>query len=101
MGAMMPKKTTLPAVITVVKEIHEPRYPSFIGIRKAAKATIPTWGLADLGLAANQVGPAGSHAHWPEVSLPPVREAQVEIIEGTPEDAAKTLADRLVAEKVI
>ena len=48
----------LPAVITVVKEIHEPRYPSFIGIRKAAKATIPTWGVADLGLDADQVGPA-------------------------------------------
>jgi len=91
----------LPAVITVVKEINEPRYPSFIGIRKAAKATIPTWSVADLGLDASQVGPAGSQAHWPEVNLPPVREAQVEIIEGTPEEAAKTLADRLVAEKVI
>jgi len=91
----------LPAVLTVVKEIHEPRYPSFIGIRKAAKATIPTWGLADLGLDAGQVGEAGAQARWPEVSLPPVREAQVEIIEGTPEEAAKTLADRLVAEKVI
>ncbi len=28
----------LPAVISVVKEINEPRYPSFIGIRKASKA---------------------------------------------------------------
>lgn len=91
----------LPAVITVVKEINEPRYPSFIGIRKAAKATIPTWGIADLGLDAGQVGQAGSQAHWPEVSLPPVREAQVEIIEGEPAEAAKTLADRLMAEKVI
>ena len=91
----------LPAVITVVKEINEPRYPSFIGIRKAAKATIPTWGIADLGLEAGQVGQAGSQAHWPEVTLPPVREANVEIIEGTPAEAAKTLADRLMAEKVI
>lgn len=91
----------LPAVITVVKEINEPRYPSFIGIRKAAKATIPTWGLADLGLEAGQVGKAGSQAKWPEVNLPPAREAQVEIIEGPPAEAAKILADRLVAEKVI
>lgn len=91
----------LPAVITVVKEIHEPRYPSFIGIRKAAKATIPTWGVADLGVDAGQVGEAGAQAQWPEVNLPPVREAEVEIIEGSPEEAAKTLADRLVAEKVI
>jgi len=91
----------LPAVVTVVKEINEPRYPSFIGIRKAAKATIPTWSVADLGLSAEQVGEAGSQAKWPDVSLPPVREANVEIIEGPPEEAAKILANRLMAEKVI
>lgn len=91
----------LPAVISVVKEIYEPRYPSFIGIRKAAKATIPTWGLADLGLEPGQVGAAGSQVHWPAVTLPPAREANVEIIEGSPAEAAKTLADRLLAEKVI
>lgn len=91
----------LPAVISVVKEINEPRYPSFIGIRKAAKAKIPTWGLADLGLAAGQVGETGSQARWPEVNRPPARDASVEMIGGTPEEAAKTLADRLLAEKVI
>lgn len=94
-------RSKLPAVVTVVKEINEPRYPSFIGIRKAAKATIPTWGLSDLGLAADQVGSAGSQARWPQVTLPPVREARVEIIEGSPQEAAKFLADRLEAEKVI
>lgn len=91
----------LPAVITVVKEINEPRYPSFMGIRKAAKATIPTWGLADLGLEAGQVGAAGSQVKWPEVNLPPAREAKAEIIEGSPAEVAKILADRLVEEKVI
>ncbi len=37
----------LPAVISVMKDINEPRYPSFIGIRKASKAVIPEWSLAD------------------------------------------------------
>ena len=91
----------LPAVISVVKEINEPRYPSLMGIRKAAKATIPTWGLADLGLSADQVGPAGSNVSWPQVSLPPTREGGAEIISGSPAEAAKILADRLAAEKVI
>ncbi|GAB4433490.1 MAG: electron transfer flavoprotein subunit beta/FixA family protein [Anaerolineae bacterium] len=91
----------LPAVITVVKEINEPRYPSFMGIRKAAKATIPTWGLADLGLSVAQVGAAGSQVSWPQVSLPPAREGGAEIISGSPTEAAKTLADKLAAEKVI
>lgn len=90
----------LPAVITVVKEINEPRYPSFIGIRRAARATIPTWGIADLGFEASQVGSAGSQVTW-EVNLPPTREARVEIIEGAPDEAAKILADKLAAEKII
>ncbi len=93
--------SALPAVVTVVKEINEPRYPSFMGIRKASRAKIPTWGIADLGLDAGQVGAAGSQVQWPEVSLPPSREARVEMIEGTPAEAAKTLADKLIAEKVI
>jgi electron transfer flavoprotein beta subunit len=91
----------LPAAISVVKEINEPRYPSFIGIRKASKATIPTWSTADLGFEAGQVGAAGSQVQWPELTLPPAREARVEIIEGSPADAAKILAAKLAAEKII
>jgi electron transfer flavoprotein beta subunit len=33
----------LPAVLSVVQSIGEPRYPSFMGIRKASKANIPAW----------------------------------------------------------
>ena len=91
----------LPIVFTVVKEICEPRYPSFIRIRKASKAVIPTWGLTELGLEAGQVGPAGSQAQWPEISRPPARETTLELVEGTPEEAAKALVDRLVAAKVV
>jgi electron transfer flavoprotein beta subunit len=44
-------KAPLPAVLSIVQSIGEPRYPSFIGIRKAAKAVIPVWALSDLGMA--------------------------------------------------
>ncbi len=91
----------LPVAISVVKEINEPRYPSFMGIRKAAKATIPTWGLVDLGLEASQVGPAGAQVSWPHLNLPPAREGGAEMITGSPAEAAKILADKLAAEKVI
>jgi electron transfer flavoprotein beta subunit len=91
----------LPVSISVVKEINEPRYPSFIGIRKAAKATIPTWSIADLGLDASQVGSAGSQVQWPELNLPPTRDANVEMIEGSPAEATKILADKLAAEKIL
>jgi electron transfer flavoprotein beta subunit len=91
----------LPAVMTVVKEINEPRYPSFMQIRKAAKKQIPTWSVADLGLDAGQVGAAGAQVSWPQVTLPPTREAQVEMLEGTAAEKAKALVDRLLAEKII
>jgi electron transfer flavoprotein beta subunit len=92
----------LPCVVSVVKEINEPRYPSFMGIRKAAKATIPTWTAADLDLDPATVGAAGSGVKWPEVSLPPAREGECEIITGdTPQAIAAALADKLLAEKII
>jgi electron transfer flavoprotein beta subunit len=91
----------LPAVVSVVKEINEPRYPSFMQIRKAAKKDIPIWNSAELGLDAAQVGPAGSQVTWPQVDLAPVRDAQVEIIKGSAAEAARTLVDRLVNEKII
>ncbi len=92
----------LPCVISVVKEINEPRYPSFIGIRKAAKASIPAWTADDLGLDAATVGAAASGVQWPEINLPPARESECEIITGdTPEAIAAALADKLMAEKII
>lgn len=86
----------LPAVVSVTKEINEPRYPSFIGIRKASKAVIPTWSLGDLGISA----PA-SQTRTEKVMNLPARNVQVEMIEGTPEEQAAKLVDRLLEEKVL
>jgi electron transfer flavoprotein beta subunit len=92
---------TLPAVVGTVKDINEPRYPSFMGIRKAAKAVINTWSAGDLGLDMAQVGETGSATRWPRVFPLPAREGAVEMFEGTPEEVAAKLADRLLADKVI
>jgi electron transfer flavoprotein beta subunit len=80
----------------VMKDINEPRYPSFIGIRKASKAQIPEWSLNDLGviLPATQTKVAA-------FSNPPAREVQVEMIAGTPQEQAAKLVDRLLEEKVL
>lgn len=92
----------LPAVISVVKDINEPRYPSFIGIRKAGKAEIPVWSVADLGLSADQVGASASAVTWTDIRGLAERTGAVEIIDGdSPAVIAATLADRLMAEKVI
>ena len=88
----------LPAVVSVVKEINEPRYPSFMGIRKASKAEIPRWSAADIGLNGD-IQPALT---WPEIFAPEKGETEVEFIAGSdPVEIAGKLADRLLEEKVL
>jgi electron transfer flavoprotein beta subunit len=87
----------LPAVVSVVQSIGEPRYPSFMGIRKASKATIPVWSLGELGVSAPE-----AVVRRTELMNPPARETAVEIITGeTPQAIAETLVDKILAEKVL
>jgi electron transfer flavoprotein beta subunit len=86
----------IPAAISIIKDFGEPRYPSFMGIRKASKAIIPTWTLADLGIAAPL--PVISTV---EILNPPGREVNCEIISGTPDEVAEKLADKILAEKIL
>jgi len=87
----------MPVVLSVVQSIGEPRYPSFMGIRKASKANIPIWSLADLGIEA----PATAVKRT-ELMNPPVDETKVEIIAGeTPEAIAEALVEKILAEKVL
>ena len=90
-------ESPLPAVISVSKDIGEPRYPSFMGIRKASRAVIPTWSLSDLNIAA-----PGIVVQWPEVYSPPARQVTTELITaGTPQEIAEILADKILGEKVL
>ncbi|GAB4539156.1 MAG: electron transfer flavoprotein subunit beta/FixA family protein [Anaerolineales bacterium] len=87
----------LPAVLSVVQSIGEPRYPSFMGIRKASKANIPVWALSDLGLAA----PSPVVARR-ELVNPPAAQTSIEIISGeTPEAIAEALVEKIFAEKAL
>jgi electron transfer flavoprotein beta subunit len=47
---------SLPAVVSVVEKINEPRYPTFKGIMAAKKKPVQTLTLADLSLPADSVG---------------------------------------------
>ncbi|CAB4334466.1 MAG: electron transfer flavoprotein subunit beta [Actinobacteria bacterium] len=46
----------IPAVVSVVEKINEPRYPSFKNIMAAKKAPMETLNLSDIGVAAGEVG---------------------------------------------
>ena len=87
----------LPSVVSVVQSIGEPRYPSFMGIRKASKATIPVWSLSDLGVNAPETAVKRA-----EVMNPAVQETKIEIITGeTPAEVAEKLADKILAERIL
>jgi electron transfer flavoprotein beta subunit len=87
----------LPAVVSVVKDVGEPRYPSFMGIRKASRAKIPVLSLGDLGIEAPT-----KVVDWPELMNLPTEDVSVEMITGdSPADIANKLADKILAEKVL
>ncbi len=87
----------LPAVLSVVQSIGEPRYPSFMGIRKASKAEIPIWSLKELGVSA----PVSLVSRL-ELVTPPSRDITCEIISGdSPAAIAESLADKILAEKIL
>ncbi len=95
-------ETRLPALLTVVKDINQPRYPTFRGIRTARRLEIPVWGAAEIEAAPQYLGLDGSPTQVIRVFTPPKREGRVEMIDGDSVDAmADALADRLLGDKVV
>jgi electron transfer flavoprotein beta subunit len=68
-------ESTLPAVISVVEKINEPRYPSFKGIMAAKKKPLVTMSLADAGIDPAQVGLGGAATEVVDFAQRPPREA--------------------------
>jgi len=91
---------TLPAVITVVKDINQPRFASLLKVRKASKAEIPSWSAQDLGLDPSAVGDAGSPTKLVD-SREPEQRTGGEIIEGEPEEAAAELVKKIMETKLV
>lgn len=82
--------TPLPVVISVVKEINEPRLPSLRGKRNARKASITKWNADDLGLDERETGLNGSPTQVVRI-FSPKHEKVGEKHEVTPEEAADLL----------
>lgn len=87
-------ESPLPCVLTVVKEINEPRLPSLKGKMAARKAEITTWGAADIEAEADKLGLDGSPTKVVKVFTPPPR-AGGEMLEGDPGEIAAKLAEKL------
>jgi electron transfer flavoprotein beta subunit len=85
----------LPAVFTVTREVNAPRALSFSGIIKARKKAIEQWGIDELGLPPESVGLKGSPTIVSELNTTETKR-EVEFIEGTREEKAELLVEKLI-----
>ncbi|MDQ7794479.1 MAG: electron transfer flavoprotein subunit beta/FixA family protein [bacterium] len=93
-------ETTLPVLITVVKEINEPRLPSMKGLMRARRQEITVWTAADLNVDPDRIGLTGSPTEVIRVFTPEVR-AGGEILSGEVAEQVDALVDRLLRAGVL
>ena len=89
-----------PALITVVKEINDPRLPSLKGKIRARKCEITTMGRADLDVKDSFLGLDGSPTKVVKIFSPDLKRAG-EKWEGEPVELAARLVARLREQKII
>jgi electron transfer flavoprotein beta subunit len=87
---------SLPAVITVVKEINEPRLPSIKGMMKAKKTVVNVWTADYINADKALCGLKGSPTQVVKTFVP-VHEVHSELFSGMPEEQALKLAERLLS----
>jgi electron transfer flavoprotein beta subunit len=93
-------ETTLPAVITVTKEINVPRLPSLRGMSKAKTAQINVWTASDIEAGKDSIGSAGSATVVVKTFVPErVRTGQV--LQGTVEERVHSLISNLKQARVV
>jgi electron transfer flavoprotein beta subunit len=90
----MKLRVKLPALLSVVKEINQPRLPTIWGILEAKNKEITVWGAADVGAIAENIGLSGSPTQVIGVCKSEIRREN-EIFEGPPEEIVKKALARL------
>jgi electron transfer flavoprotein beta subunit len=89
----------LPAVVAVSDAINEPRYPSLKGIMSAKSKPQETLALADVGVAADAAGEAGSRTTVLATAPPPAKADQVKIEDDG--SAADKIVDYLAGKRLL
>jgi len=93
-------QSSLPVVITVIKDINEPRLPSLLGIKKAAKVQIPTLTAKDIPVDPNRIGLKGSPT-WVSKIFSPEARGGGEILKGELTEVVPLLVEKLMDFKFI
>ncbi len=95
--------TSLPAVLTMLKDINIPRFPTFRRIRRAQRLDIPIWTPDDLpGIEPHLLGLEGSPTRVTRIFAPSRHEERLQLFDGdTPQQAAVALAEQLIADRLV
>jgi electron transfer flavoprotein alpha/beta subunit len=93
-------ETSLPALITVVKEINQPRLPSLKGKMKAKNLKVTAWTAQDIDADQDLCGLKGSPTKVVKI-FPPAPRGQREVLSGTIEEQVATLSKRLKEQSFI
>jgi electron transfer flavoprotein beta subunit len=91
-------RARLPALVTVTREINQPRIPSLMMIMKASKKEIVTWTLADLGVDKEKMA---SKIEVVEVLAPKTERKKIMIKGENAAEIADNLAKALIQEGVV
>ena len=94
-------ESQLPAIVSVVEAINEPRYPSFKGIMAAKSKPLDVKSAGDIGLEASQVGPDSAAAVLTGYEPRPPKEAGQVVEDDGSGAAAAQLADWMQEKKFV
>ncbi len=86
----------MPAVLTVVKEIADPRLPTLAGKRRARAAKVERWAAADLDVDREKLGLSGSPTRVVKIFRPKLSRV-CRMIEAGDEEKVENAAKELVA----
>ena len=90
-----------PVLITAVKELNEPRFPTIRGTMKAKKREIPHLSADDIKVDETKIGLKGSPTMGRKIFTPPQRTQGLVIKEEDPNAAVSVLMEKLTAQKII
>ena len=93
-------QSPLPVLLTVVKEINEPRLPSLRGKMRAKNAAIPVWGPEEIGVDPREVGLKGSPTYVARI-FSPERKGTAKVFRGEPEETVEQLLEELRSKKLL
>jgi len=93
-------ESTLPVLLTAVKELNVPRLPSLKGKMAAKKAEIRKMSAADIKAGENDLGLKGSPTQVRNIFAPEAKKDR-KMLEGTAEEKVDTLVKELVGLKCI